>query len=118
MSALINAIRGHAAEFGVIAAKVPVKVAELLQQAQAQQVSVPALGSQQTPRWREQDSNHRSRVTRPSFLCRHMSLMLGFPHAEKSARTSTDTTRMPGASRRTDRRYGAGGEAWQLRRCM
>jgi transposase len=38
---LINAIRGHAAEFGLVAAKGPVKVAELLQRAEA--ASVPAL---------------------------------------------------------------------------
>ena len=40
---LINAIRGHAAEFGVTAAKGPVKVAELLQQAYAEAAGVPAL---------------------------------------------------------------------------
>jgi len=40
---LINAIRGHAAEFGVIAAKGPVKVAELLQQAHTAEASVPEL---------------------------------------------------------------------------
>jgi len=40
---VINAIRGHAAEFGVIAAKGPVKVAELLQRAHAEEASVPAL---------------------------------------------------------------------------
>ncbi len=38
----INAIRGHAAEFGLVAAKGPVKVAELLQQAHAE-AGVPAL---------------------------------------------------------------------------
>jgi transposase len=38
---LINAMRGHAAEFGVIAAKGPVKVAELLQRAKA--TGVPRL---------------------------------------------------------------------------
>jgi transposase len=38
---LINAIRGHAAEFGLTAAKGPVKVAELLQRAEA--AGVPAL---------------------------------------------------------------------------
>jgi len=31
-----------------------------------------------------------------------MSLLLDFLHAEKSARTTTDTTWMPGASRGTD----------------
>jgi transposase len=45
-TALINAIRGHAAEFGVTAAKGPVKVAELLQRAlqraQAEETGVPA----------------------------------------------------------------------------
>lgn len=41
-TAMINAIRGDAAEFGVIAAKGPVKVAELLQQAHAEE-AVPAL---------------------------------------------------------------------------
>jgi transposase len=40
---LINAIRGHAAEFGVVAAKGPVKVAELLQRAHAAAAGVPAL---------------------------------------------------------------------------
>ena len=42
-TAVINAIRGYAAEFGVIAAKGPVKVAELLQQAHAEEASVPAV---------------------------------------------------------------------------
>jgi transposase len=40
---LINAIRGHAAEFGVIAAKGPIKVSELLQRAHAEAAGVPAL---------------------------------------------------------------------------
>jgi transposase len=40
---LINAIRGHAAEFGVVAAKGPVKVSELLQRAHAEEAGVPAL---------------------------------------------------------------------------
>jgi transposase len=40
---LINAIRGHAAEFGLTAAKGPVKVAELLQRAHAEAAGVPAL---------------------------------------------------------------------------
>jgi transposase len=40
---VINALRGHAAEFGVIAAKGRVKVAELLQQAHAEEAGVPAL---------------------------------------------------------------------------
>ena len=40
---VINAMRGHAAEFGVIAARGPVKVAELLQRAHAEEASVPAL---------------------------------------------------------------------------
>ena len=40
---VINAIRGHAAEFGVIAAKGPVKVAELLQQAHTKEANVPEL---------------------------------------------------------------------------
>jgi transposase len=40
---LINAMRGHAAEFGVIAAKGRVKVAELLQRAHAAEAGVPAL---------------------------------------------------------------------------
>ena len=40
---LINAIRGHAAEFGVTAAKGPAKLAELLQQAHAEAAGVPAL---------------------------------------------------------------------------
>lgn len=40
---LINAIRGHAAEFGLVAAKGPVKVAELLQRAHAAENGVPAL---------------------------------------------------------------------------
>ncbi len=41
-TALINAIRGHAAEFGVSAAKGPVKVAELLHRAHAEAAKVPA----------------------------------------------------------------------------
>jgi transposase len=41
-TALINAIRGHAAEFGLSAAKGPVKVAELLQCANAEEANVPA----------------------------------------------------------------------------
>jgi transposase len=40
---LINAIRGHAAEFGLVAAKGPVKVAELLQRAHAEENGVPVL---------------------------------------------------------------------------
>jgi transposase len=36
-------MRGHAAEFGVIAAKGPVKLAELLQRAHAEDAGVPAL---------------------------------------------------------------------------
>jgi transposase len=41
-TALINAIRGHAAEFGVTAAKGPVKVSDLLQRAHAKETGVPA----------------------------------------------------------------------------
>jgi len=40
---LINAMRGHAAEFGVIAAKGRVNVAELLQRALAEEAGVPPL---------------------------------------------------------------------------
>lgn len=40
---LINAIRGHAAEFGLVAAKGPIKVAELLRRAHAEENGVPAL---------------------------------------------------------------------------
>jgi transposase len=40
---LINAVRGHAAEFGVIAAKGRGKVAELVQRAHAEAAGVPAL---------------------------------------------------------------------------
>jgi transposase len=40
---LINAIRGHAAEFGLVAAKGPVKVAELVQRAHAEEAGVPAV---------------------------------------------------------------------------
>jgi transposase len=40
---LINAMRGHAAEFGVIAAKGRVKVAELVARAHAEEAGVPAL---------------------------------------------------------------------------
>jgi transposase len=40
---LSNAIRGHAAEFGVVAAKGPVKISELLQRAHAEEAGVPAL---------------------------------------------------------------------------
>ena len=42
-TAVINTIRDYAAEFGVIATKGPVKVAELLQQAHAEEANVPAL---------------------------------------------------------------------------
>jgi transposase len=41
---LINAIRGRAAEFGVTAAKGPVKAATLLPQARGEQAGVPAPG--------------------------------------------------------------------------
>ena len=41
-TALINAIRGHAAEFGVSAPKGPSKVAELVQRARAEEAAVPA----------------------------------------------------------------------------
>ena len=40
---LSNAIRGHAAEFGLVAAKGPVKISELLQRAHAEEAGVPAL---------------------------------------------------------------------------
>jgi transposase len=40
---LVNAIRGHAAEFGVTAAKGPVKISELLQRAHAEEAGVPVL---------------------------------------------------------------------------
>jgi len=40
---LVNAIRGHAAEFGIIAAKGPVKIRELMQHAHAEAAGVPAL---------------------------------------------------------------------------
>ncbi len=40
---LVNAIRGHAAEFGLVAAKGPVKVAELVQRAHAEAAGVPGL---------------------------------------------------------------------------
>ncbi len=40
---LSNAIRGHAAEFGLVAAKGPVKMSELLQRAHAEEAGVPAL---------------------------------------------------------------------------
>jgi transposase len=43
---LINAIRGHAAEFGLVAAKGPVKVSELLQRAHAEEAGIPALALQ------------------------------------------------------------------------
>ena len=42
-TALINTIRGYAAEFGVIAARGPVKVAELLHEAHAEEANVPTL---------------------------------------------------------------------------
>jgi hypothetical protein len=52
-------------------------------------VTPPAAGrsSLQTRRWREQDSNHRSRVTRPIF----QSPLVGSPPTEKSERKRTDT---------------------------
>jgi transposase len=40
---LINAMRGHAAEFGVVAAKGPVKLSELLQRVHAAEAGVPGL---------------------------------------------------------------------------
>jgi transposase len=40
---LINAMRGHAAEFGVIAAKGPIRLAELLQRVHSEAAGVPAL---------------------------------------------------------------------------
>jgi transposase len=40
---LINAIRGHAAEFGVVAAKGVAKVSDLRQRAHAEEAGVPAL---------------------------------------------------------------------------
>ena len=40
---LINAMRGHAGEFGIIAAKGPAKVSELLQRAHGEAAGVPAL---------------------------------------------------------------------------
>jgi transposase len=43
---LTNAMRGHAAEFGVIAAKGPVRVAELVQQARCAAAGVPALAQE------------------------------------------------------------------------
>jgi transposase len=43
---LSNAMRGHAAEFGVIAAKGPVRVAELLQHARSEAAGVPALAQE------------------------------------------------------------------------
>lgn len=45
-TAIMNAMRGHAAEFGVIAAKGQVKIAELLQRAQAPEVGLPALAGE------------------------------------------------------------------------
>src|SRR3979490_188027 len=43
---LINAMRGHAAEFGVIAAKGPVRVADLRQHARSDAAGVPALAQE------------------------------------------------------------------------
>jgi len=40
---LINAMRGHAAEFGVIAAKGPVKITDLMQRVHAEGAGVPGL---------------------------------------------------------------------------
>ena len=40
---LSNAIRGHAAEFGIVAAKGPVRISELLQRAHAEEAGIPAL---------------------------------------------------------------------------
>ena len=54
-----------------------------------------------THRWRKPDSNHRSRVTPPSFR-RRLCHLLDSLHADRSARTRTDITRMPAASRGTD----------------
>ena len=55
-----------------------------------------------TPRWRKPDSNHWSRLRRPSFQRRLMSLLVDST-ARKSQRERDPTpTRMPGASRGTD----------------
>src|ERR1700732_1645020 len=55
-------------------------------------------GSHRTPRWREQDSNHRSRVTRPIF-----NVAPGwFPPTEKSERKRTDTRSVGPFPRGTD----------------
>src|SRR5260370_1452984 len=43
---LSNAMRGHAAEFGVVAAKGPLGVAELLQHAHSEAAGVPALAQE------------------------------------------------------------------------
>src|SRR5260221_4841954 len=43
---LSNAMRGHAAEFGVVAAKAPLGVAELLQHAHSEAAGVPALAQE------------------------------------------------------------------------
>jgi len=46
---LINAMRGHAAEFGVSAAKGPAKMAELLHRAHAEEAGVPAPALEMLP---------------------------------------------------------------------
>jgi hypothetical protein len=56
----------------------------------------------QTRRWREPDSNRRSRLTPSRSQGRLMSPLLDPPPTEKSARTRTDSTRTPGALRGTD----------------
>src|ERR1700730_4095970 len=56
-------------------------------------------GLQLTPRWREQDSNRRSRVTRPIF---QLSPLVGSPPTEKSERKRTDTRSVGPFPRGTD----------------
>src|SRR5207237_9115598 len=53
----------------------------------------------QTPRWRERDSNHRSRVTRPTFRGRLMSVG---PRQRKSRREREPTARGRRRLRGTD----------------
>jgi hypothetical protein len=56
--------------------------------------SMSSSGSHATRRWRKQDSNHRSRVTRPIFQCRRWSV----PRQPKSRSGKRTDTRSSGPS--------------------
>ena len=73
---LINAIRGHAAEFGVTAAKGPVKVAELLQCVHAEEAGVPAPAREMLSLLAGQLDAVEARLGVPQFL-QKIGLLVG-----------------------------------------